>query len=429
MNFPYDAVLFDFDGTLLDSKGGIIHSYKMTLEEMGFPIPDISVMDSLIGPPMQVSFTAMGVPAERLDEAIRRYRANYRDTGLYLHRLFPGVRNLLRTLKENGVYIAVASTKPQYLLEIIADYLGLNHFFDRIVGIVDDAHRPGKEVLFAKALEGSSARRPIVVGDREFDTDGALAAGLDCIGVLYGFGSREEFAAHPPTFTVESVEELTRVLCPGAEPPRGLFLSLEGPDGCGKTTQLKKLEAHLLSAGFDVHMTREPGGSPISEKIRALLLDVNNMAMTPMTEALLYAAARAQHVREVIRPAVAAGKTVLCDRFVDSSIAYQGGGRQMGTDLIEQINLPAVDGTLPDMTVYLDLDHETAMSRRTAATEPDRLELAGERFHARVEDAYHRLAEQAPERILPVSALGTPDEVAARVWNAIAARLPRLEVR
>ena len=152
-----------------------------------------------------------------------------------------------------------------------------------------------------------------------------------------------------------------------------------------------------------------------------------NAGMTDETEALLYAASRAQHVREVIRPAVKAGKVVLCDRFVDSSAAYQGGGRQMGIEKILQINAPAVDGTLPDLTVYLDIDHRTAMARRCAATEPDRMEMEAESFHARVEDGYHELIRRDPKRFAVVNAEGDRDSIAAEVSGKVLAKLLEME--
>ena len=149
--------------------------------------------------------------------------------------------------------------------------------------------------------------------------------------------------------------------------------------------------------------------------------------MTDETEALLYAASRAQHVREVIRPAVKAGKVVLCDRFVDSSAAYQGGGRRMGIEKILQINAPAVDGTLPDLTVYLDIDHRTAMARRCAATEPDRMEMEAESFHARVEEGYHELIRRDPKRFAVVNAEGDRDSIAAEVAGKVLAKLLEME--
>jgi dTMP kinase len=179
--------------------------------------------------------------------------------------------------------------------------------------------------------------------------------------------------------------------------------------------------------GYEVVRSREPGGTPIGEKIRAILLDRENTAMADETEALLYAASRAQHVREKIRPAVAEGKVVLCDRFLDSSVAYQGGGRELGIDKVLAINAPAVDGTLPDITVYLDIDHRKAMARRCAASEPDRLEMEAESFHARVEDGYHELIARDPGRFVAVNAEGTREEISEEIREKVLGRLMEME--
>ena len=149
--------------------------------------------------------------------------------------------------------------------------------------------------------------------------------------------------------------------------------------------------------------------------------------MADETEALLYAASRAQHVREKIRPAVAGGKVVLCDRFLDSSVAYQGGGRQLGIDEVLAINAPAVDGTLPDLTVYLEIDHRKAMERRCAASEPDRLEMETEKFHARVEDGYHQLISRDPQRFVVVNADRSREEISAEITEKVLSRLMEME--
>ena len=207
----------------------------------------------------------------------------------------------------------------------------------------------------------------------------------------------------------------------------GAFLSMEGPDGSGKGTQLEKLLDTLDRYGYEVIPTREPGGTPIGEKIRQILLDRENTGMTDETEALLYASSRAQLVREVVRPAIRGGRIVLCDRFVDSSAAYQGGGRQMGIERILRINEPAVDGTMPDLTVYLDIDHRTAMARRCAASIPDRLEMEAESFHARVEEGYHQLIAMNPGRFAVVNAAGDREEIAAEIARRVLEKLLETE--
>ncbi len=173
---------------------------------------------------------------------------------------------------------------------------------------------------------------------------------------------------------------------------KGYFISLEGLDGCGKTTQMDRIEAELRARGYVTRRTREPGGCRISEKIRDILLDIDNKEMADITEALLYAASRAQHVHEVIQPALQRGEVVLCDRFVDSSIAFQGGGRELGAELIAQINSPAHGGCMPDTTVYLRLDAESSLRRRANATKLDRIESEKSSFHTRVEETFDKLS-------------------------------------
>jgi len=198
---------------------------------------------------------------------------------------------------------------------------------------------------------------------------------------------------------------------------------VEGPDGSGKTTQVDLLEKNLRKFGFSVVRTREPGGCPISEEIRHLLLNPENMEMSDTCEALLYAASRAQHVHQVIRPAVENGEVVLCDRFVDSSVAYQGGGRELGVDTIQQINEPAVAGMMPDATVYLDIDHREALMRRLNASEPDRLELQDIEFHERVEKAYERLIKENKKRFLVVDASRDIESIARDAFDKVLERL------
>ena len=151
------------------------------------------------------------------------------------------------------------------------------------------------------------------------------------------------------------------------------------------------------------------------------------MGMTAEAEALLFAASRAQHVREVIRPTVAAGKVLLCDRFVDSSVAYQGGGRELGVQRVLDINAPAVDGTMPAATVYLDIDHTAAMARRSAASELDRMELEAETFHARVEAAYRELIARDPARFVVVDATRKQEEIGEDAAARVLARLMEAE--
>ena len=198
---------------------------------------------------------------------------------------------------------------------------------------------------------------------------------------------------------------------------RGVFITFEGPDASGKTTQLRLLEDHIRGLGIEPVMTREPGGTPISEKIREIILDKANDEMLPMTEALLYAASRAQHAGQLIIPSVEAGRIVISDRYVDSSIAYQGYGRGMG-DIIEQINLPATGGLRPDLTVLLATD-TSRMRERRSPEEEDRMDAQKAEFHAEVMRGYLKLAEREPERIRVVDGQRGIDEIAADIREIV----------
>ena len=184
---------------------------------------------------------------------------------------------------------------------------------------------------------------------------------------------------------------------------RGYFVTLEGGEGSGKSTQLGLLEDYLSKGGYDVIFTREPGGTPISEKIRKILLGGENTEMCDETEALLFAAARVQHIKEKILPAVAAGKTVVCDRYVHSSLVYQGYARGLG-NFVEKVNSYAFENCMPDVTIFLDITPERAFARKGGADEDDRLEQSGMDFHKRVYDGYVRVAEKFPDHFVRINA-------------------------
>lgn len=200
---------------------------------------------------------------------------------------------------------------------------------------------------------------------------------------------------------------------------RGKFITFEGCDGCGKSTQLKLFSAYLTENNIPHIFTREPGGGKISEEIRQILLNGKNMEMTDECEALLYAAARVQHLSDRVEPALAKGELVVCDRYVDSSLAYQAYGRGLGVDFISKINSFALEKYLPDVTVFINLSSEAAFARKKGADENDRLEQAGKEFHKRVYEGYCTLAKQNPDRYVVIDGAQTPQEIFNDVIKAL----------
>lgn len=196
---------------------------------------------------------------------------------------------------------------------------------------------------------------------------------------------------------------------------RGTFITLEGVDGAGKSTQVSMLVERLRAAGAEVVSLREPGGTPISEKIRSLILDRSNAKMAPECELLLFEAARAQLVREVIEPALGRGATVVCDRFYDSTHAYQAGARGMDDALVTCANELGSCGVVPNLTIVLDMDPKRAFARAEGRGEHDRMEAEGLAFQQRVRADYRALAQREPARVRLVDAQGTADEVALRI--------------
>ncbi|WP_308637001.1 dTMP kinase [Paenibacillus silvisoli] len=202
---------------------------------------------------------------------------------------------------------------------------------------------------------------------------------------------------------------------------KGWFLTIEGGEGAGKTTLIEGVAQALQAQGHRVMMTREPGGIPIAEQIRNVILDKTNTAMDARTEALLYAAARRQHLVEKVRPALDRGEVVICDRFIDSSLAYQGFARGLGIEEVRSINQFAIEGTMPNLTIWLDISAEVGLARinATSGREINRLDLESIAFHENVREGYRRLMAADPDRIVRVDAEQTPENVLKDVLTII----------
>ncbi len=227
-----------------------------------------------------------------------------------------------------------------------------------------------------------------------------------------------------------------------AKPHRGVFITIEGLDGCGKSTQLGKLAAALRHHGREVVLTREPGGTPLGERIREVALDSRTAQLSPRAEMAMMFAARAQHLDQVILPALERGAFVLCDRFTDSTEAYQGGGRQLGPAPVRSLHKLLCHGLEPDLTILMDSDVEASVERarrrnrsresrqargrshgkRDKATNESRFEQENREFFERVRDAYHAIARREPERVLMVNARRPKSLVQREIWNAVRER-------
>lgn len=421
-----DYVIFDFDGTVAETSRGIFNCIRYALEKMDLPIPGEDVMHRFIGPPLFTSFRDFchlsDADAERA-EAL--FREHYSAGGMFEAEIYPGLTPLFKALKEKGCWVAVASGKAEGALKKIIDHFGLTSYFDAITGSQLGSHNSDKRGQILAALpEGADLSRAWMVGDRCFDIDAGRALGMRTVAVGYGFGTREEFEASGAEFITDTMADLRELLLDGAPMSRGKFITFEGTDGCGKSTQMKKLGEYLTQRGYEVVSTREPGGCAISERIREIILSLDSRGMTRECEALLYAAARIEHVHEVILPALEAGKMVLCDRFLDSSIAYQAHGRELGEDFIRQINRAASEAVTPDRTLLFDIDRASARARMAQGAPLDRLEIEREDFFERVSQAYDALARSAPERICRIDSSGSIDEVFQDVLDALRTDIP-----
>lgn len=200
---------------------------------------------------------------------------------------------------------------------------------------------------------------------------------------------------------------------------KGKFVTFEGPEGVGKSHQIRRLEQYLKDNGIKYYLTREPGGTEISEQIRKIILDSNNKSMCDECEALLYSAARAQLLKETVIPKLENGELVFCDRYIDSSFAYQAYARGLGREFVESINSFAIKNCMPDCTIFLNLIPEEAFKRKGGVDKTDRLELSGSEFHKKVYEGYLECARLAKERIKVIDASGTKDQTHAKIIDAL----------
>lgn len=264
-------------------------------------------------------------------------------------------------------------------------------------------------------IADSIGEHAVTLGDRALDLSGTRAAlmvaGLGAIlaGVVTRRGLRRFRVGRPQPLGL--VPKLRRA------PSAGLFVAFEGVEGAGKGTQIRLAKEWLEEQGVEVLVSREPGGTAVGEELRKMLLDHATGNLEPRTEALLFAASRAQHVSTVIRPALAEGKVVICDRYVDSSLAYQGSARGLGEQDVLTLNVWATQGLFPDLVILLHLEPEAGLLR--SLEEPDRIEVEGADFHAKVADAYLRIAEEHPERFVVVDADAAPEVVHEEVIVAL----------
>lgn len=409
----YDTVIFDLDGTLSDNSEGIIRSTAYAMERLGRPMLPEADCSRLIGPPLMLSFKRFW----NMDEpeglkALAFYHERHQSVGYLENRLYPGIRPLLATLRAQGTHVAVATGKPRDITLRILEHFGVLADIDQVEGSTPSSSKYEKADLIRR-ITARYPGRAVMIGDTAEDMAGAAGAGTEGIYVRYGFGGAWTSPDQKRMRAADTVADLSRMLLGDIPAPRGLMIALEGLDGCGKTTAARHLDQWLTQQGYEITHTREPGGCPLSESIRALLLAPENRAMTPTVEALLYAASRHQHVTEVILPALQQGRAVLCDRYVASSLAYQGAGRQLGMDTIRQYNAEAIRLCSPDITVYLRLEADQSLARRLAASEPDRIERETRDFFLRVQEGFDRLAAEDPEHFLIIDAGQPLESVAA----------------
>jgi dTMP kinase len=265
------------------------------------------------------------------------------------------------------------------------------------------------------ALAAAIGVREIQIGDRSFDVSGTrVAMWLAGLGVIAATEITRRGLAR---FRLSRPKPLALVPKLKRPPAKGTFVVFEGVEGAGKGTQIGLAKEWLERGGADVLVTREPGGTAVGERLREILLSHESGHIEPRTEALLFAASRAQHVATVIRPALAEGKIVICDRYIDSSVAYQGWARGLGEQDVLTLNVWATQGLFPDLVLLLHLEPEAGLLR--SLEEPDRIEMESGEFHAKVADAYLRIAEEHPERFVVVDADAPPEKVQEEVRSAL----------
>ena len=418
------TVFFDLDGTLTRSGDGIVRCAQWAVQEMHWQtMPDD--WERFIGPPLFDSFRNLcGMDAAQADEAVRLYRERFTRIGWEENEVYAGIPCLLRSLIRNGIKPVIVTSKPGALTERIVDRFCLRPMIYGVIAPGMGERHPEKEKLIRQGMDRFDGPY-VMVGDRIFDIDGAKACGIPSIFAGYGYGTQDE--ARDAWGSADSPDEIAALLLGDLPRAPGLFFSMEGVDGCGKSTQQAALVEEMRRLGWHITMTREPGGDEVAEKIRGLILDPANSEIRDVTEAYLYAASRAQNARALIQPAIARGDLVICDRYVDSSIAYQGGGRGLGTDRIRELNAWATEHCMPDLTIYLRMEPHEALARRLNVSVPDRLEREKESFFERTFEAYEALYG-GPDgaRAVTVNAGGSIEDVTREMLTKVRARLSEI---
>jgi dTMP kinase len=332
---------------------------------------------------------------------------------LFLLALIPGIELAAVITVVLGAFCGCAWVSGYVLLqENVAD-----EFRGRTFGSLTVLSRLGLflSLTVFPIIASAIGEHDVTIGDRRIDLSGTRAAlALAGLGaVLAGAFTRRGLRR----FRVSRPQPLALVPKLKRAPAAGLFVAFEGVEGAGKGTQIRLAQEWLEEQGADVLVTREPGGTEVGEQLRNVLLGHETGRLEPKTEALLFAASRAQLVMTVIRPALAEGKVVIADRYIDSSVAYQGWARGLGEQDVLTLNVWATQGLFPDLVILLHLEPEAGLLR--SLEEPDRIEMEGGDFHAKVADAYLRIAEEHPERFVVVDADGPPDQVHAKVVEAL----------